>query len=456
MKTRLLSILLVCLCTAGTTSFAQKKLKLWADAAAFRFDDNRSYVEMYYAFSRSSLAYSVTDGEFRGSALMTAVFRPAATETAPVSKVWRVPVSMKDTAGVASKMLIGKVAFAVPPGKYTLTMTARDEAVAAVSDTAEFPYEIRAFSLRNTRFSDIELCSSIQKIEADSSNIFYKNTLEVIPNPPLLYGKSFPVVMYYTELYGSDLDASILKAEIVSAYGSTVQSKTHRKSGTYASRVEVGTMNVGNIASGVYTLILSHGDTTGIMKTSQSKRFYIFNPDVALDTVQAQRTAASIALEFATMSEDELDTQFSMAIYIANGDERAMWKSISGAEAKKKFLTKFWTDRDSDPATQQNEYFIEYMKRVQYCTGQFRTSYRPGWKTDRGRVYITYGAPDYIQRNTMESDTKAYETWTYDNIQSGAVCVFIDKGGFNELQLVHSTLRNEMSNPEWQQQVKTR
>lgn len=451
-----LLLLLALSCAAGPVR-AQNKMKLWADAAAFRYDESRSYVEVYYAFSRGSLSYGVANEEYKGSALMSAVFLSSEKDATPVSKIWRVPVVMKDTIGVASKLLIGKVAFALPPGKYSAKITLRDEALAASADTSEIALDVRSFSPRGSRFSDIELCSSIQKIDADTANLFYKNTLEVIPNPPLLYGKSFPVVMYYTELYGSDLDTSIVKSEIISAYGSTVASKSARKKGgKHPSRVEVGSMNVANLASGVYTLIVSQADAAGVVLTSQSKRFYIFNPDVALDTVKAQSAAASIALEFASLSEDELDMQFSIASYVATNDERSMWKSLSGAEAKKKFLTRFWGDRDSDQATPFNEFFIEYMKRVQYCNQQFRTSYRAGWKTDRGRVYIMYGPPDYVQRNSMESDTKSFETWTYDNLQSGAEFVFIDKGGFNELQLVHSNVRNEISNPDWQQQIKTR
>ena len=70
-------------------------------------------------------------------------------------------------------------------------------------DTLEFPMALRAFSSDTLSMSDVGLCSSIKPIPPDSSNIFYKNTLEVIPNPSAIFGVGLPVVFYYVEVYNS-------------------------------------------------------------------------------------------------------------------------------------------------------------------------------------------------------------------------------------------------------------
>lgn len=426
------------------------------DLASFQYDAEQTYLEFSYAFPRSSLTYEQTAEGFAAAAVLNTIIRDDAGKRDPVARMWRVPVVMQDTAGIMQRMLIGVVKFLIPPGKYRISVFARDEQRPTLADSVEIPYEVPMYPVRGIKFSDIQLCASIQKVEADSNNIFYKNTLEVVPNPTLLYGASLPNLLYYAELYHADLDAYQIKTDVISSYGKTMYTRSQKKTGRYPSRVEVGSLPVGTLATGAYTFILSYADTSGKVRNSQSKTFFIFNPDVPQDTTQMQAIAASIAAEFASLAEDELNEQFSMARYVASSDERKLWDAMSGAEAKKKFLTKFWSDRDPDLATPRNELFEQYMQKVRTSNEQFRTAYRPGWKTDRGRVFITYGAPDYVERFSSESDAKPYEVWRYDNIQGGVDFIFVDKGGFNEYDLVHSTMRNEVNNPEWQRHIQTR
>ncbi len=431
-------------------------LGMSVDLATFQYDVEQTYIEFSYAFPRSSLTYDRTEAGFSGAATMNTIIRDDAGRLDPVAKMWRIPVIMPDTTGLMQKMLIGVVKFLVPPGKYRIAVFVRDERRPTLTDSVDIPYEVRAYGPRGVQFSDVQLCASIQKTEADSTNIFYKNTLEVVPNPTLLYGASLPNLLYYSELYHADLDVYQIKTDIISSYGKTMATRTQKKMGTYPSRVEVGSLPVGRLSTGAYTFIISYADTSGKVKTSQSKTFFVFNPDVPFDTVQAQAVAASIAAEFASLAEDELNEQFGLAKYIATGDEKKLWDALSGAEPKKKFLTKFWHDRDPDPVSPRNELYEEYMQKVRVCNEQFRTSYRSGWKSDRGRVYILYGAPDYVERFSAESDAKPYEIWRYDNIQGGVDFIFVDRGGFNEYELVHSTLRNEVNNPDWQRHIQTR
>jgi GWxTD domain-containing protein len=163
-----------------------------------------------------------------------------------------------------------------------------------------------------------------------------------------------------------------------------------------------------------------------------------------------------IASEFTAMGEDELNENFSMAMYIATKPEKDIWGSLSGSEPKRKFLTKFWRDRDDDQSTPFNEYYAEYKQRVMFCNEQFRTAFRTGWRSDRGRVYILYGAPDYVERKSSESDMKPHEIWRYDYIEGGVDFVFVDRSGFNNYELVHSTKRNEIMNQDWERDASTR
>lgn len=458
MNTRNLIIILLVCAAFQLSAQSKQDIALHIDAAAFKYDETTSYLEVYYSLPRAALRYERNDGQFFGSAIFQLVMQNANADMTPLTKVWRVPVSMADTAGIAEKMLIGKLGFSIEPGKYTISLTGYDERLPGKRDSVSMPFEVRNLAIRSPHFSDIELSTSIQKLAPDSTNIFYKNTLEVIPNPPLLFGKSLPSLMYYVELYNGNLEKHILKTEVITSYGKTVLSRSQRKSGTTTARVEVGSVDVSALPTGSYTFIINYGDTTGGVLTSHSKQFFLYNPDIQMDVAAAQRVASSIAMEFVAMGENELDEHFAVAKYIASSDEKKLWSSLSGAEAKKKFITKFWNDRDPDLVTPRNELYEVFQQRVRNANEQFRTSYRAGWKTDRGRVYIVYGPPDYVQRSSGDSDTKPHETWTYDNIegQGTADFIFMDPGGFNNYELIHSTHRNELSNPDWERQLHTR
>jgi len=78
----------------------------------------------------------------------------------------------------------------------------------------------------------------------------------------------------------------------------------------------------------------------------------------------------------------------------------------------------------------------------------------PGWKSDRGRVYIMYGAPDDIERNVNAMDTYPYEIWRYNQYEGGVLFVFLDKNNSGMYQLVHSTKEGELSDPNWEDFIK--
>jgi GWxTD domain-containing protein len=155
------------------------------------------------------------------------------------------------------------------------------------------------------------------------------------------------------------------------------------------------------------------------------------------------------------MTETDLDREFASARYIALEDEMSQYESLKSLEAKRKFVFEFWKRRDRTPGTPENETKQEYAKRVEYSNQNFHTGMREGWRTDRGRVWIIYGQPDEIERHANEIDTRPYEIWYYHGIEGGVLFAFVDKSGFSDYILVHSTHRNELRDDDWQRQIKT-
>ena len=79
--------------------------------------------------------------------------------------------------------------------------------------------------------------------------------------------------------------------------------------------------------------------------------------------------------------------------YIITDEERRAFKKLETDDERENFIEEFWRRRDPDPDTNENEYREEYYERIAYANEHFASGI-PGWKTDRGRIYIMYGKPD--------------------------------------------------------------
>lgn len=138
--------------------------------------------------------------------------------------------------------------------------------------------------------------------------------------------------------------------------------------------------------------------------------------------------------------------------YIITDDEKAAFKNLSTDEEREQFVQHFWDIRNPDPSSPENEFKEEYYRRIAYANEHFGSGV-PGWKTDRGRIYIMYGPPDEIDPHpsggTYErppeegggtTATYPFEEWRYryiENIGENVVLEFVDPSGSGEYHLAY-------------------
>ena len=127
--------------------------------------------------------------------------------------------------------------------------------------------------------------------------------------------------------------------------------------------------------------------------------------------------------------------------YIITDEERKAFKQLNTDEEREQFVEQFWLRRDPTPDTVENEYKEEHYRRIAYANEHFASG-APGWKLDRGRIYITFGPPDEIdshpsggtyERPTAEgggeTTTFPFEDWRYrylENIGNDIMIEFVD------------------------------
>jgi GWxTD domain-containing protein len=119
-------------------------------------------------------------------------------------------------------------------------------------------------------------------------------------------------------------------------------------------------------------------------------------------------------------------------LYIITPEEVQAFKLLKTDEQRESFIAQFWRNRDPDPKTEENEFRREYYARIAHANENFSFSDVPGWRTDRGRIYITYGKPDEVE------PLPSGERWLYKNLPglgSNIRFEFVDSNGKGEFRL---------------------
>jgi GWxTD domain-containing protein len=140
-------------------------------------------------------------------------------------------------------------------------------------------------------------------------------------------------------------------------------------------------------------------------------------------------------------------------LYIISDEEKKVFKALQADEERESFIEQFWLRRDPDPRTPENEFKEEHYRRIAYANERFPSGI-PGWKTDRGRIYIMYGKPDEIESHpsggtyTREyyegggtTSTFPFERWRYrhlDNIGDDVEIEFVDASMSGEYRIAMS------------------
>jgi len=151
----------------------------------------------------------------------------------------------------------------------------------------------------------------------------------------------------------------------------------------------------------------------------------------------------------------ELDNSFKTWLnedvtYIISPEERTAFLQLETNEEREQFIEQFWLRRSSNPDMPDNDFKEEHYRRIAYANEHYASGI-PGWKTDRGRIYIIWGAPDEIESHPtggtydrpMEegggsTTTYPWERWRYrylEGIQENVELEFVDPSGSGEYHL---------------------
>jgi GWxTD domain-containing protein len=141
--------------------------------------------------------------------------------------------------------------------------------------------------------------------------------------------------------------------------------------------------------------------------------------------------------------QKELETPYKKWLnedvaYIISDEEKQAWKRLATDDERQQFIEQFWLRRDPTPDTEENEFKEEHYRRIAYANEHYASGI-PGWKTDRGRIYIMYGPADEIDDHSSggsyerpmeegggETSTYPFQTWRYRYIEGIGTNIMIE------------------------------
>ena len=327
----------------------EKAFTLHADYATFLYQSDRLNCELYYSVYHSKPEYErINENQYRwmGALELTIV----QGEKVVVSDKWQTQGTVADLSdGIPPVYIIDRVPYILPIGEYDVRIKVRDIRQPSYQDSVSFHMSLLGLPKEKVAFSDIQFASNIQRGVTDKSNPFYKNTLIVIPNPNRVYGQGVRFLHFYAEVYNLGLlpenapytfSYKVKDANNVLVPGiPPVRVNRTRK---VDATVEVGTVRVDSLASGVYNLQFAIEDEKGDVIQNKEAQFYIYNPDI-----QYRATLTGLDLEqlfaiseFYEMPSDMVEGEMEYVEIIGTPAEKSVAKQLDNDEAKKLWLFK--------------------------------------------------------------------------------------------------------------------
>jgi len=155
---------------------------------------------------------------------------------------------------------------------------------------------------------------------------------------------------------------------------------------------------------------------------------------IPLETPASEKKSKDLPEKYRKWLEEEI-------VYIIKPREKDVFLQLETDKEREIFIDAFWKQRDPTPGTPENEFRQEHYRRIAYANQFFgRETTRPGWMTDRGRVYIVLGEPIDIDRYESSDEHYPFITWFYQGdvkygLPSHFNVAFFKKRGIGEYVL---------------------
>jgi GWxTD domain-containing protein len=420
-----------------------------------------SYVEIYTWIPAWQLATKLQkDSTYKSQVEVLVLLKGDSTNV--IADKFNLNSRVMSSANDNQFCLIDLKRYNLKPGTYKLQLHFKD--LNATNSEANFIAQEITIPIDTQKvfFSDIELVDTFYSSSTASS--FVKNDIVLKPKVIEFFSTDENKLTFYTELYHIDKillpeEKFLLKTSIINQAGEEQTILTTAKKMSVAPVIPVlQTMNIAELRTGNYYIQIEAIDRSNKNITRQVIFIQRLNLNIKdtidINTYNNANNFGKGFLDTATIAY----LQFSVASItpISTYKEIPYLQTLSRSPDSlviKEYLSRFW--RGVDPLNPEYAW-KKYEEQVTWVEREYRTPTEHGFSTDRGRVYLQYGAPNEKSRNN-NSGGYNYEVWQYYKLpdgQSKVIFVFYNPTLTNNgMQLLHSNARGELQDPNWKQKI---
>lgn len=443
-------LLIICLLLIASTVVA--KPKVFFNYKVYYTPDQSAYVTTMLQFSSGTFKYmTAPSGALKASVEITQIFRTNDTIILADKYVLDSP-EMQDSI-VDDFFDIQH--YGLAPGIYNYELIIKD-LISGDEVKGSQSLKVDSFDTSGLLFSDVEFIQNAFKSE--EKNNFVKNGFFLLPYMTNYFPPEMEKIAFYLEIYNS---ADILGEEeqFLITYSITDFETDKNLEGIFQfQRLStgkvvpiIGYLPINEVPSGDFNLdlnlISSNNDTIGTKQLFFQRRSDVGRNYVNMDDVVIDGTWMN------DVPRDSLPYFLGAIMPISPRYEyetiRKMLKTKDTTVMEKYFFA-FW---NKTAPTETASAWLEYRKNVYYCEALFGTQIKSAWETDRGRIWLKYGAPNQFIDRPNEPSAYPYQIWHYYRIgqRSNIRFVFYNPDLVtNDYPLLHSDMQGELQNYRWQ------
>lgn len=445
-----------------------KNTAIYISVNEFLNAERENYLEIYFGIESQTLDYQANEeGAFKGGLeILLSINQDSTIFAADRFRI--LSPNYTDTSEL-SDFLYHQEAFVLKPGNYTLNMEIVD-----INDPEEKYTLEKNISLGLERFkADLSQVLFLEKFAPaqEGSKRYKRSGFEmqpIISSGTPYFPPSLKTLSFYLELYNLDQALGADEDYLLRYY--LRDENTGQKLNNYASYSKkkaqaidpvLASFNIEELPSGNYSLVVEAINKEG--EATLSREYFFFRSNPGQQVLAGNFEEKNITGTFVARLGN-LDSIYRFVEYlypISTDLERTTQESLlqeAQEDQLKKYFLAFWEKRSP---LQAQETWQEYYKEVRIANKLFSTGLRAGYKSDRGRVWLTYGQPDNIDKRDMEPNMPPYIIWQYNNIatpytvpQNNRVFIFGEfEPSTREFQLIHSTAIGELQSRDWRRDL---
>lgn len=452
----------------GVSVLNARELTANLTSAAFSTAEQNTYVETYLSIIGSSVYYvKNSNGKYQASVdiLMTI------SENDSLKDFRRYVLHSPETDDTTkTPNFLDLQRFTLPIGFYNLKITMFDvnrQPQRIITNSRPLLVDIDPDSVG---LSHIEMLESYSK--STSQNILSKSGYDLVPYVASFYPGNMANLSFYSEIYNT---RKVLQDQKFLAlyYIETADSHIRMTDFNAFQKMTAAPVNsilysfdISTLASGMYNLVIEVRNAQNRLLSVRSTSFERFNPGAPIK--MADIASIDITNTFASRitSKDTLVDYLRSLGPISTENEKNFAETLikeGEVKAMQQYLFNFWQTRNENNPEAS---WLVYNAQVQKVNANYGTPIMRGYQTDRGRVYLQYGAPDQIVQMYNEPSAYPYEIWQYYTIagntnmdinnpdntkQTNKKFVFANFDLVtNNFVLIHSDARGEIRDDRWQ------